>query len=447
MKCPFSHLKRPFLAQHKASSTDNHKSSPEEKFDGQTYAIKDEAEVNAQLKMIHFTDTDLKTLQQMRPMIANHMESIVDSFYQSVLDVDKLKGIIQQHSTIERLKKTLEEHLFEMFNGEIGLEFIMKRLAIAKVHKRVGLEPKWYLSAFQNLQNAVIEVICQQVQDGKQMLQMITTTTKLLNFEQQLVLEAYEKENIREKETQYEQVKQELQRKITLFSEELQIKSKDTRLSVENLITDADGVYKAFHRLADFAVSSRGLAEQGRESLQELQNRIDYIFENMHAMEETVLHLSNFSKQIEQVAQSVEDIAGQIHLLSLNAAIEAARAGEHGRGFTVVAQEVRKLSEDARLTVAQIKDKLQQSSRLTTEVIKAVGGAQQVAGQGKEYSQSSRDVFLHIIESVQRSSDEIVTVEAQIKNLIYNNRRNRFGHVAGCQLCGAAECGIFRIIE
>ncbi|MFD1267635.1 protoglobin domain-containing protein [Paenibacillus motobuensis] len=52
--------------------------------------------------------------------------------------MDKLKEIIEQHSTIERLKQTLEGHLLEMFNGEIGQEFIIKRLAIAKVHKRVG---------------------------------------------------------------------------------------------------------------------------------------------------------------------------------------------------------------------------------------------------------------------------------------------------------------------
>lgn len=419
MRCPFSNLKRSFLAQHKVMFNDRRGNSPDRQIDEQTYAIEDEAEVNAQLKMIHFTDRDLDVLRQMRPVIAKHMEWIVDSFYQSVLGVDKLKEIIEQHSTIERLKQTLEGHLLEMFNGEIGQEFIMKRLAIAKVHKRVGLEPKWYLSAFQNLQNAVIQVICEQVHDEVQMLQMITTTTKLLNFEQQLVLEAYEKENIHEKEAQYEQVKQELQRKISIFSEELELKSEDTRRSVDNLITDANGVNEVIQHLADFAVSSKGLAEQGRKSLQELKNRIDYIFESMHAVEETAQHLSSFSQQIGQVAQSVENIAGQIHLLSLNAAIEAARAGEHGRGFTVVAQEVRKLSEEARFTVAQIKDKLQQSSRMTTEVIEAVGGAQQAAGQGREYSDLSRDVFIHIIESVQRSSDEIVTVETRIKHLVY----------------------------
>lgn len=81
-----------------------------------------------------------------------------------------------------------------------------------------------------------------------------------------------------------------------------------------------------------------------------VQGIVDYSGQNFHNIEQTRLETQN----IDQVLSFVKSVAGQTNLLGLNAAIEAARAGENGRGFSVVAEEIRKLSISSGESIKQI---------------------------------------------------------------------------------------------
>ncbi|WP_019908222.1 globin-coupled sensor protein [Paenibacillus sp. HW567] len=420
-KCPFSFLhgltsrnaSKEALANHSIDRHDyNHTAN------ASYHTLEGHDELNEQMRMIDLSEEDLSLLRQMKPIVEKKIDYITDQFYNTVLGVSKLEAIILEHSSIERLKKTLREHIIEIFNGDINEQYIAKRLAIAKIHKRVGLEPKWYLSAFQNLQNVFITVIYNEMNEDSERLKVVQTVTKLLNLEQQLVLEAYEKENIREKEEQYLAVKNELKQKIAEFSGELVDLSIDTNAAVEQLVASSNEVNNTFRRTAASALESQGMATEGHGHLGSLTDQISLIYESTHAMERSINELSSSSKQIQKIVAAVQDIADQTKILSLNATIEAARAGVHGKGFSVVAGEVSRLAEDTKNTVVRIGELTHQSGSLTIQVVDEIRKVQELTKSGKVQSIETSQLFSDIVNSMQTSTQEIVAVEEEIKVLI-----------------------------
>lgn len=383
------------------------------------HSLEGHEELNEQMRMIDLTEEDLSLLRGMKPAVERNIEYITEQFYNTLLGVGKLEQIIIEHSSIDRLKNTLRDHIIEIFDGNVDGKYIAKRLVIASIHKKVGLEPKWYLSAFQNLQNVFIQVIYKELNNDLDRVKGVQTLTKLLNLEQQLVLEAYEKENIREKEEQYEIVKNELKQKIAEFSGELVDLSIDTNAAVEQLVASSNEVNTSFQRTAASALESQEMAIDGREQLNDLSGQINRIYESANEMELSVEELSMSSKQIQKIVSAVQDIANQTKILSLNATIEAARAGEHGRGFSVVAQEVSRLAEETKSTVVLIGELTSKSGKLSDQVVKEIRIVQELTKSGKFQSAETSRIFSDIVNSMQSSTEEIVTVEEEIKLLIH----------------------------
>ncbi|WP_286904055.1 methyl-accepting chemotaxis protein [Clostridium sp. UBA1652] len=99
----------------------------------------------------------------------------------------------------------------------------------------------------------------------------------------------------------------------------------------------------------------------GASTIKEQIKIMDNTKDSSKKVSEVIWNLSTKSNEIGEVVEFINGITEQINLLSLNAAIEAARAGEAGRGFTVVANEVKKLAELSRESTLKI-------SKLITEI-------------------------------------------------------------------------------
>ncbi|WP_297052995.1 methyl-accepting chemotaxis protein [Thermosynechococcus sp. M55_K2018_012] len=117
------------------------------------------------------------------------------------------------------------------------------------------------------------------------------------------------------------------------------------------------------------------LATYGKETVEQTVQGIEALRGNVMAIAEKIMQLSEQTTQVTAISELVADIANQTNILALNAAVEAARAGEHGKGFSVVAQEVRKLADQSKKSAEKI-------TTLIREVQAAMNGTVMVTDEG-----------------------------------------------------------------
>lgn len=148
-------------------------------------------------------------------------------------------------------------------------------------------------------------------------------------------------------------------------------------------------------------------AQQGNLAMQQIRQDIESLNRDLGLTAEAVNGAAQLANDIHQVVDVIKGVAEQTNLLALNAAIEAARAGEQGRGFAVVADEVRNLSQRTAKSTAEIQDYI---SRL------------------QHASESARDAMLRSQAAVQRclgsADSSAATLAGMVEEVAHISRLN-----------------------
>ncbi len=181
--------------------------------------------------------------------------------------------------------------------------------------------------------------------------------------------------------------------------------------SIEEMVRNIENITATTMKSQAISNNLNNVAQEGGEAVKQAISSIKEV--------------SEYSQQIRKMLQIISNIAKQTNLLAMNAAIEAAHAGEAGKGFAIVAEEIRRLSEDTNKNAREIGevinvivDRIEQSVKLSE---KAGIGLDMIMAYSQQNAQMSNQVNIamseqnHGAKEILASTHEIVKITEEVK--------------------------------
>ena len=146
-------------------------------------------------------------------------------------------------------------------------------------------------------------------------------------------------------------------------------------------------------------------AEHGAEQVDQSQHSITNLAGEVETATDVIGELNTHAQSITTILSTIQNIAEQTNLLALNAAIEAARAGEQGRGFAVVADEVRVLSQRTHASTQEIQQMIETLQQTTGRAVGIMGDSRRLAETSVDDANAASASLAQIISAITNISD------------------------------------------
>jgi len=208
-------------------------------------------EIMSRKALLGFTDEDVELLVELQPVIADRIGSVVDTFYERQLQSREIAQVIGDSETLQRLREAMRRYIIDLFDGVYDADYVNRRLRIGKVHHRIGVSPKLYVSALAILLEILHEVIHPDVVDKASVLKNFkqrSAIRRLFLFDMQLVFETYTSTLVSEVETMRQELEEYVERlEQTIAERTEQLRDLTIRDSLTGLLNQR-GFYEYMRR-------------------------------------------------------------------------------------------------------------------------------------------------------------------------------------------------------
>ncbi len=196
------------------------------------------------------------------------------------------------------------------------------------------------------------------------------------------------------------------------------------REQTASIVTASDAVATAVESVSH---SSGQITEAAERNAREAEMAYSELSQSTESSRATATEMEKFAQTIEELMKQtrqvlntaglINDISDQTNLLALNAAIEAARAGEAGRGFAVVADEVRKLANNAKEAANLITGGMHRMGDMVSSTLAGSNATLEHSRKASEIAQRSSERFQHMTTDLRGIAESIAHIEKQINEI------------------------------
>lgn len=285
-----------------------------------------------------------------------------------------------------------------------SIDKVAVQVSNGDLRPRINLKTKDEMQQIAVAFNEVIEAFYQLTNQGKNMAGSVSGSAEELQMVTEQTTEAAQK----------------ISESMSLIMDQTNLQLKSTTDVSEVMNQISNGVQEIAENTSEVAKASNDMesaVDNGYTSLKLLSEKMAIVQSEVDESSAVVNQLGERSHNIGEIIETIEAIAAQTNLLSLNAAIEAARAGEHGRGFSVVADEVRKLAELSKISTEKVTTLIKDIKEDVDQSVTKMRLVKKGTLEGIEQIQETERIFQKINESTSYVTEQIEEISSSTQEI------------------------------